>query len=538
MTQTNPFNFITFNYGSQQNCSEFFFLQQDRFRDYIRKPLPSGVLSVSLKNTKNQVIYTLIPTEYNLTGGVLLLDFLIPNINQSQITVYFSVNIDGIEYLKSDTFLIAQKMNEQLNPSRLFRFAFNSYPNDFIDLRLPIGVDYAKPIDNGSQFLTSDDELVRPVNKMQTELEVFCVMKDYAKFQEKLFISFRQRYARVEVGEGFFKQIIFEDEFELEYAKRFGTRTNRVANLLAKIKINDSLGITQQDNLAELDVLAQPYAYATPYLVTANDIGNTEFIYDIILDRPLPESQTVAYQVIAVGVNPALPSDFVGGVFPFGTLTYSAGEMSKSITLNVEVGADIQDGINFDILFADSDLIKFSENAIITGAIISLSGSLDFGDVNVGLLKKLSFFIQNVGTQPLNVSSINTPTGFYALSWFGGIIAPGQSQEVEVIFEPGAEIDYSGLIEIISNASSGGSTLLATGTGKLFNSMKYILENINLVAYTPTTITHSLDASVVVVEVWESATGALISLQVQEINNNQISITSAIDVVVDIIIIG
>jgi len=535
------FNFIDFRYITEgsQRCSEVFLLQVDVYKDFIRKALPNGEVSVSIKNSKGQVLYNLVPEEFNKVGQVLEINLIIPSFLQNTQLVYFSVAVDATEYVISDTFTVYKQTIDQINPSRLFTFAFNDYPNDYVSLRLPVGVDYAKPSDNGSQFLTSDDELIRPIQKMQTELEVFCVMKEYTKFQEKLFIAFRQRYSRIEVGaEGFFRQVIFEDDFELEYAKRYGTKFLRSANLLTKIKVNGSLSITQQDNLAELDIIAQPYAYATPYLVTQNQVGDTEFTFDILLDRPLPESQTVAYQVVAIGVNPALPSDFVGGVFPSETLTYLAGEMDKTITLNVEIGADIQDGVNFDILFTDSSLIKFNENLIVTGAIIQLSGSLDFGDVGVGLLKKLSFTIQNIGTQPMTVTSINTPTGFYDINYFGGVIAAGQSQVVEVLFEPIASIDYSGLIEVISNASSGGNTILAEGTGKLFNAMKYTLENIALTAYTPQTVTHNLDASVISVNVWESSTGILIDIEVQEINNNQVQLTSAIDVTVDIIILA
>ena len=94
---------------------------------------------------------------------------------------------------------------------------------------------------------------------------------------------------------------------------------------------------------------------------------------------------------------------------------------------------------------------------------ISLSGSLDFGNVAVGSTAQAILTISNSGTTPLTVTGITMPPGFSGT--FSGVIAVNQSAPVVVTFAPTQAIDYSGNISVTSNATTGTHIIPVTGTG-------------------------------------------------------------------------
>jgi hypothetical protein len=99
-----------------------------------------------------------------------------------------------------------------------------------------------------------------------------------------------------------------------------------------------------------------------------------------------------------------------------------------------------------------------------TTRIISLSGSLEFGDVSVGTSSTATLTIANSGASDLTVSAISLPTDFTA-DWTHGNIAAGESQDVTVTFTPTSVVAFSGTISVTSNATSGTSTIAVSGTG-------------------------------------------------------------------------
>jgi len=96
--------------------------------------------------------------------------------------------------------------------------------------------------------------------------------------------------------------------------------------------------------------------------------------------------------------------------------------------------------------------------------VIGLTGSLAFGDVQVGAGKQLSFTIGNTGNMPLNVSSVSYPAGFTG-DWNGGTIAAGASQTVTVTFAPAAGQTYGGTVTVNSDKTAGTETIAISGTG-------------------------------------------------------------------------
>ena len=95
--------------------------------------------------------------------------------------------------------------------------------------------------------------------------------------------------------------------------------------------------------------------------------------------------------------------------------------------------------------------------------IISLSGNMTFGDVQVGQTATRLLTISNSGNSILSVTSINYPSGFSGA--YSGNISAGNSVNVTVTFAPTLATSYGGAITVNSNATNGTNTLSCSGTG-------------------------------------------------------------------------
>ena len=63
--------------------------------------------------------------------------------------------------------------------------------------------------------------------------------------------------------------------------------------------------------------------------------GSTDMIYTVSRTGDLSGTATASWSVAGSGANPAAAADFQGATMPAGTLTFAAGESSKSITIRV-----------------------------------------------------------------------------------------------------------------------------------------------------------------------------------------------------------
>ncbi len=98
--------------------------------------------------------------------------------------------------------------------------------------------------------------------------------------------------------------------------------------------------------------------------------------------------------------------------------------------------------------------------------IISLSGDLTFGTVNIGQQANAQFRITNSGNSTLTITGMTGPAGgVYTASWLSGAIAPGASQLVTVFFTPTAAQNYNGTLTVIGDQTSGTNTIPISGSG-------------------------------------------------------------------------
>ena len=143
----------------------------------------------------------------------------------------------------------------------------------------------------------------------------------------------------------------------------------------------------------------------------------------------------------------------------FGTPTSGTGSTLPWYKIHLPANAGATEG------WVAGDYLSVSGTTTPT-RIISLSGNLDFGVVEVGSSAQRTLTIANTGNSTLTVSSISYPSGFSG-SW-SGTIAAGNSQNVTVTFSPNGGIGpYAGTVTVNSDKTSGGNTIFASGTGGL-----------------------------------------------------------------------
>ena len=63
--------------------------------------------------------------------------------------------------------------------------------------------------------------------------------------------------------------------------------------------------------------------------------GSTPFTFTVTRGGDTSIATSASWAVTGSGANPAAGSDFVGGVLPSGTVSFAAGQTSKTITVNV-----------------------------------------------------------------------------------------------------------------------------------------------------------------------------------------------------------
>lgn len=96
--------------------------------------------------------------------------------------------------------------------------------------------------------------------------------------------------------------------------------------------------------------------------------------------------------------------------------------------------------------------------------VVSLTGNLAFGAVEVGRTADLTLTIGNGGTGTLSITGIASPDG-YTLNWTSGTIAPGGSQLVTVRFAPVAVRSYDGTLTVNGDHTGGVNAVPLSGAG-------------------------------------------------------------------------
>jgi hypothetical protein len=106
--------------------------------------------------------------------------------------------------------------------------------------------------------------------------------------------------------------------------------------------------------------------------------GVTQYTFTVTRTGLLSCSSTAQWSVIGIGGQPADAADFPGGVLPTGSVTFAAGETSKTITIDVNGDTIAENDETFAVTLADPI------GATITTA--SAGGTIVNDDTNLGII--------------------------------------------------------------------------------------------------------------------------------------------------------
>jgi hypothetical protein len=95
-------------------------------------------------------------------------------------------------------------------------------------------------------------------------------------------------------------------------------------------------------------------AISAPAPLPEGNAGGTPFAFTVTRSEITAGTSSVNWAVSGTGANPASTSDFAGGVLPSGTLTFAAGENSKTITVTVEGDTVVEPDEGFLVILSGS----------------------------------------------------------------------------------------------------------------------------------------------------------------------------------------
>ena len=109
--------------------------------------------------------------------------------------------------------------------------------------------------------------------------------------------------------------------------------------------------------------------------------------------------------------------------------------------------------------------------------------SLDFGNVNNGMLKRDSVAITNTGTANLIISSVSSSNNIFVISPVGGTVLPKASMKFYITFIPTASGVQTGYIRFNHNSTNMKDSIYVTGSGVSSNITPIFTANTNSLNY-------------------------------------------------------
>jgi hypothetical protein len=171
--------------------------------------------------------------------------------------------------------------------------------------------------------------------------------------------------------------------------------------------------------------------------------GGTAYTFTVTRSGDLSSASGVAWAVMGSGVNAASSNDFVGGLFPSGTLTFATGESVKTITVSVNGDSTVEFDEGFTVSLSDAS------NATIST--VSAFGTILNDDT-------VAPVVTQVSTSPSD-----------------GILAIGETVRLTVVFS--SDVFVTGIPAL--NLANGGLATYASGSGTTSLNFTYVVNASN-----------------------------------------------------------
>lgn len=98
-------------------------------------------------------------------------------------------------------------------------------------------------------------------------------------------------------------------------------------------------------------------------------------------------------------------------------------------------------------------------------SVITISGNLSFGEIPTNTPAETVLIINNLGSVPFEVSSIETSSKFSIIGEDNFTVPAGGSKTIKVQFNPSLATNYSAVLKVNSNANFGVSQITLSGKG-------------------------------------------------------------------------
>ncbi|MGE0576484.1 Calx-beta domain-containing protein [Reyranella sp.] len=249
-------------------------------------------------------------------------------------------------------------------------------------------------------------------------------------------------------------------------------------------------GIIRNDDVAVVSIAAEPAEKAE-----GNGGGMTPFTFTVSLDQAAATAQSVDWSVTGIGTHAASAADFAGGLLPSGSVTFAAGETSKTVTVQVTADGTIEFDEGFAVTLANAS------SELVLGA-TTASFSVDNDDLPV------IFIAAETASQPegdsgttlftFTVTLDQTSVTGQSVDWsvigsgghpadaadFGGTLPsgtvtflPGQTSQVVTVAVSGdSTVEFDeGFGVTLSNASAGLAIGVSTASGTIQNDDKVVV---------------------------------------------------------------
>ncbi len=180
-----------------------------------------------------------------------------------------------------------------------------------------------------------------------------------------------------------------------------------------------------------------------------------------------------------IQVTPSAISGSNANLFTIDKTTVFTVPANSSVDLSVTYSpvvpsaANTHDTAAVDLALSEGGSIHVAFQGIgLQSGLVITPTTLNFAFVQPGASETLSLNLKNVGNESIQVTSVSitdpgTPPAFAVVSgsWSSGTLAPGASQNVQVVFSPPVKDLYTGALAVSSTDSSNIVPVTLTGFG-------------------------------------------------------------------------
>ena len=223
--------------------------------------------------------------------------------------------------------------------------------------------------------------------------------------------------------------------------------------------------------------------------VTEGNSGSKTLTYTVTRSGPTHGISTVKWSVAGVGTNQATAADFVGGILPSGSLSFAAGETSKTVTVKIAGDAAVEPDETFRLrLTSPGDAIVTTGSVTTTilnddtlsGARLSISASAASKAEGQSGSTPFTFTVSRTGDTSVAHSAHWAVSGaaVTGADFVGGVLpsgtvsfAAGQTSRTITVKVAGDKtVESSEAFTVsLSSPSAGASLGTATATGTILN---------------------------------------------------------------------